>query len=1118
MKTKRLLSILLAAAMLMTTLLSGVALPAAAENKATVTPVPNAYIENGLVALYSGTRNTRAGHDTASTVWEDLVGGHDVTVTTDANNFFTEDGLRLSAAQNYFPKAIVDVINSAAFTVEIHLSELVSTADAYSTIMNSGNDAFALFRRIDGDLLEFKFASNAAPSRNTVPDCLNLLQDAVITVTYEVGGESIIYINGELMSAMPAPSVMGAGDLFFGHSETHRHFNALFRSIRFYDRALNESEIRHNLAVDGKIAVTDLYASEGLVSLYSGMESGSDGAVWEDLVGDNDLPITVNATNYLTDEGLRAEGTQHYFPQAIVDLVNGQAFSVEIALGDFTSIGGDFNTFMNSKNDNFALFRRVSNNNLEFKWAGKPGESRPKAADGLSLLDNGVITVTYKVGGSCCIYVDGALVAKVSCDTAMGADNLFIGHAEANKKYATTYRSIRFYDRELTPAEVKANAMADGARITEGPTEIVPSHITVAQPQTNIAGDIAAIRDVDTKSELDTLAAAQSKPAIAIYTVNKNLELLDASGKAFAKVDDVFVAHDYKIIPAFRVADKAAANALAEYLKGIRFFDCFVVSSDPAVVKDFRNALPQVSGAIDYTETYKDAEALTEEQCLDIRRSMKVHNGTVAILPAAVCTNATVRYLYNRQVNVWVKAADRPTEAQQYDALLSGAIGVISDATDSLLDIAINKLPKNTVTRVPLNIGHRGIPASAPECTLEGSLLAFEQGANVIELDVYLTTDGEVVVMHDGTTGRTCNKDLSVEGSTLAQLKELYVNKGYENNNRYKECRIPTLKEYLETFKDKDCQLFIEIKSGKTAIVPAIKACVDAYDMYDQCSVITFNEPIMAAMRKDYPEMSVGALCGGYMAGLDPEADLGSAMTFIGKYNATLNPSYGGYEADDARAALLRGISIYPWTFRGDLNTYKNHFLWGYAGLTGDNANVFRRLARGIAFPIGSNTVEPNATVSLNAEVTYYGHETKSEAPTAVTILSGEEFVRVQDGQMTFVGMGEVTFFLSYEAKIGTDTYTLFTQPITLTTLTEAPPSDETDTAEPDADVPDEPTSDKATEPEPDGSDNPDESIETPTEDVTDGKTGKGCASALSGLAVLLPAAAVFTARKRKDA
>ena len=74
---------------------------------------------------------------------------------------------------------------------------------------------------------------------------------------------------------------------------------------------------------------TPTIVTDGLVSYYKGEGNSADATVWVDSVGDNDLPITKNSKNYFTETGLRVEGTQHYFPQAIVNLVNGQAFTVE---------------------------------------------------------------------------------------------------------------------------------------------------------------------------------------------------------------------------------------------------------------------------------------------------------------------------------------------------------------------------------------------------------------------------------------------------------------------------------------------------------------------------------------------------------------------------------------------------------------------------------------------------------------------------------------------------------------------------------------------------------------------------------------------------------------------
>ncbi len=854
----------------------------------------------------------------------------------------------------------------------------------------------------------------------------------------------------------------------------------------------------------GDIGASHPYVADGLVALYDGQNHGTSDTVWEDLVGENDLTINQNDKNYFTDSGLAAEGTKHHFPSGIVDVVNGQEFTVELLFGEFISLGTDYNTFLNSSNDNFALFRRNGTNQLEFKFAANPGDQRHKIDDGLNLLQSSLITITYKVGGTCYIYVNGVLMAEKPSPSAMGANDLFIGHDSAQKTYNTTYRSMRFYSRALTAEEVKANARADGYKVPEGndPALETPGYVTVAQPKTNIIGDISMVRRINTADEFSKLIAAEQKPAVAIYRINASLDVLSDKGAAISSVPEILSATEFKILSAFLVENTATADALAAYLKDIAFYDCFVVSADPAVVEYFRKLLPTVSGVIDFTATYKDATALTEAQCLEIRRVMKEQYGTIAVLPAALCTQETVQYLYERQVNVWVSAADMPSQKAQYNALLSGAIGVVSDATDSLLDIACNQLPASTMTRVATNVGHRGIPSQAPENTLEGSILAFESGANVIELDIYITIDGKVVVMHDGTTGRTCDKDLSVEGSTLAQLKELYVNKGYESSADFAECRIPTLEEYLAYFKGKDCNLFIEIKSTKREIIAATKTLIDEYDMYGQCTVITFHQSILQYMREDYPEMHGGYLCGDIMSGTGAEAGLRSAMNAIGSLNATINPSAGGYDEADLRAALQRGISIFPWTFRGDFSVYKSYFLWGYTGLTGDNANELGKYPADVTYTIG-DTFLVGESLPLSLDVTTYARETNAKNASTYIILSGTECVDSESNK--FIAAGEVTLVLGYRQRITrTEEYTLLSQPITIT-VTEPATDPQPDT---------EPETDPATEPV--GTDTTPADTD-PTTDKTD--TSGGCAStvALASVALLTLLCALPLRKKNKQ-
>ena len=633
-----------------------------------------------------------------------------------------------------------------------------------------------------------------------------------------------------------------------------------------------------------------------------------------------------------------------------------------------------------------------------------------------------------------------------------------------------------------------------------------PKFVTVAQPVTHIVGDIAVVREINSKAEMESMVSAQTTPATALYTINDQLQVLDSEGQAFATLDEVLAAHAYKILPGFRFSTKAESDALIAYLNGLKFYDCMLISADTALMKSTRKALPTTFGVIDYTETYKDIEALTIEQCLDIRRSLKTYNGNVALLPAHLCTKDTVQYLYEHQVNVWLQIPDQPTAAEQYNALMSGAVGVISDATDSLLDIACNQIPEYTMTRTPLNVGHRGIPTMAPECTVEGSLLAYEQSANVVEMDVFLTADGRVAAMHDITTGDTCNADIHMEDSTLAQLKELYVNRGWENS-KYPNLRIPTLDEYMEAFKDTDCMLFIEIKSHKREIVSIIRDMVNEYDMYDQCAVITFNTDTMEYMREDWPEMALGVLCEDYyyfMTGDTPEEDLRTAMDFVGPHNGTINPGWEAYDKADIRAFMIRGISVNPWTFYGS-EDYLDHFLHGFASLTGNDANVIKRLTQYVSYTPEATELENGDTLSLKMKVTSYNRSTTKKAPATVTILEGEDLVSIEDDTLTVIGeSGNVTFVLGYTDR--TLDYTVFTQPITISIGAEEEttlPVTEEQTREPAG------TNSVTNEQNTDGQNATDES--KPSEN--------GCNSVISGLAVIMPVAvaAVFVGWKKRD-
>lgn len=106
---------------------------------------------------------------------------------------------------------------------------------------------------------------------------------------------------------------------------------------------------------------------------------------------------------------------------------------------------------------------------------------------------------------------------------------------------------------------------------------------------------------------------------------------------------------------------------------------------------------------------------------------------------------------------------------------------------------------------------HRGASGYAPENTLEAFALAGEQGAQGIELDVQLTKDGEVVVIHDETIDRVSTGKGAVRDYTLEELRRFSF---HNHKKEYEGVQIPTLREVLKQVKPGGMEVNIELKTG----------------------------------------------------------------------------------------------------------------------------------------------------------------------------------------------------------------------------------------------------------------------------------------------------------------
>lgn len=150
-------------------------------------------------------------------------------------------------------------------------------------------------------------------------------------------------------------------------------------------------------------------------------------------------------------------------------------------------------------------------------------------------------------------------------------------------------------------------------------------------------------------------------------------------------------------------------------------------------------------------------------------------------------------------------------------------------------------------------IAHRGASHDAPENTLAAFRLAWEQQADGIEGDFYLTKDGQIACIHDGTTKRTAPdpRELTVAESTLAELQALDV--GRWKDVRFAGERIPTLAQVLETVPDEGV-IFVEIKCGPE-ILPVLEPVLAECGLRpEQIVIICFDREVVTQARKRMPQ------------------------------------------------------------------------------------------------------------------------------------------------------------------------------------------------------------------------------------------------------------------------
>lgn len=150
----------------------------------------------------------------------------------------------------------------------------------------------------------------------------------------------------------------------------------------------------------------------------------------------------------------------------------------------------------------------------------------------------------------------------------------------------------------------------------------------------------------------------------------------------------------------------------------------------------------------------------------------------------------------------------------------------------------------------PIIVAHRGASKYAPENTIPAFKLAWEQGADAIEGDFYLTKDGEIVCIHDKDTKRVSGVKKIVADMTLAELRKLDVGAWF--GEEWKGTLIPTISEVFATIPDGK-KIYIEIKSRSEILPGLFEELAKSGLNKNQVFVISFDKDVIRNFKSKEP-------------------------------------------------------------------------------------------------------------------------------------------------------------------------------------------------------------------------------------------------------------------------
>lgn len=497
-----------------------------------------------------------------------------------------------------------------------------------------------------------------------------------------------------------------------------------------------------------------------------------------------------------------------------------------------------------------------------------------------------------------------------------------------------------------------------------------------------------------------TLAAGNERPATVLFDlrmVGNALHAYDTAERDLGAAEDAVAALNGRIIPAFRVTDPAVDTPLTELINTQNLGDCFVICADGARMRRICEATVCARPVLDRsTAEQVDPNALlTETAYFGTKR---------VLLPASVLTQENVLAMHARSMSVFAMLEANPDVTAVHDAVFMGVDGILTADSGAVLDY-YRKFTETTVSKSSLIVAHRGDHAAYPDNTLRSLISGAESGANIIELDIWMTADGHLVLNHDAKTNGW-SEVLDCKTATRAQLESLKCTTAHAAEGD----KLAFFDEVLDYFSKNhtDMILFAEVKDTRHETIDLAVKLTREYGMQGRVLFLSMNESF-----DQYTFSTHRVPLQKNSSTVYPRTDMRRALALSCIDLAGLPTDYFS-QWKDASADLMRilrhrGIAYGPWTTNTAADT-DTHFFLGYANFT---TNVPHQCDQYLRF---LKVDEVDDRISVTA--VYYDGTTADVTGLAEFVpLSGE--ITYRDGKVS--GQGSYAFRLKTALPLRTD-------------------------------------------------------------------------------------------------